>query len=257
MKLLPVLSAEVLKLRRTIALKMVVLAPVVVVLLVFFVVWQAPFSTLHRNGNTNEWIGFEKLSLFFWALLMMPLFVTLQSALVAGVDHSENHWKSLLARPVPRWTFHVAKLVVVIAMTAIATCILLGGILVSGKTLPHIQREVVFASPIPWPIMVRDCAQVTGLMFLPLTIQQWVSLRWRSFSVATGTGIVATVIAFFSTAAARQAGDWMQYFPWALPMIALNTRHAYNIQASLAISAVIGLVVAAMSCWDFSRREVT
>jgi hypothetical protein len=257
MILLPVLSAEMLKLRRTIALKMVVLAPVIVVLLVFLVVSQAPFSSLRRNGIRNEWIGLENLSLFLWALLMMPLFVTLESALVAGLDHSENLWKSLLARPVPRWTFHVAKLMVVIAMTAIATGILLCGILVSGKVLPHIQPEVVFAPPVPWSTMVRDCAHVIGLMFLPLTIQQWVSLRWKSFSVATGTGIVATVIAFFATAAARQAGDWMQFFPWALPMIAVNTRRAYNIPASLAISAVVGLVVAVMSCWDFCRREVT
>lgn len=257
MILLPVLHAETLKLRRTIALKMVVLAPVVVVLLVFFVVSQAPFSSLRRNGIRNQWIGLENLTLFLWALLMMPLFVTLESALVAGLDHSENHWKSLLARPVPRWTFHVAKLIVVIGMTATATFILLCGILVSGKVLPHIQPEVVFAPPVPWSTMLRDCGQVVGLMFLPLTIQQWVSLRWRSFSVATGTGIVATVIAFFATAAARQAGSWMQYFPWALPMMAVNIKSAYNIPASLAISAALGLVVAGISCLDFCRREVT
>ncbi len=257
MMLLTVLHAEMLKMKRTIALKMVVLAPVVVVLLVFFVVSQAPFSSLRRNGIRNEWIGLENLSLFLWALLMMPLFVTVESALVAGLDHSENHWKSLLARPVPRWTFHVAKLMVVIAMTAVSTFIIMCGILVSGKILPYIQPEVVFAPPVPWSTMVQDCAEVIGLMFLPLTIQQWVSLRWRSFSVATGTGIVATVIAFFATAAARQAGSWMQYFPWALPIIPINNRPAYNIPATLAISAAIGLVVAAISCFDFCRREVT
>jgi hypothetical protein len=257
MILLPVLHAEMLKVKRTIALKMVVLAPAVVVLLVFFVVSQAPFSSLHRNGIKNEWIGLENLALFFWALLMMPLYVTLESALVAGLDHSENHWKSLLARPVPRWTFHVAKLIVVMSMTAVATFVLLCGILLSGALLPKIQPEVAFAFPVPWATMVRDCAQVIGLMFLPLTILQWVSLRWGSFSVATGTGIVGTVIAFFATAAARQAGSWMQYFPWALPMIVLNAKHAYNIPASLAVSCALGIVVAVASCLDFCRREVT
>jgi len=256
MMLLLVLHAEMLKIKRTIALKMVVLAPAVVVLLVFFIVSQAPFSSLRRNGIKNDWVGLENLALFFWALLMMPLYVTLESALVAGLDHAENHWKSLLARPVPRWTFYAAKLIVVMAMMAVATLVLLCGILLSGALLPNIQPEVVFGFPVPWPAMVRDCAQVMGLMFLPLTIQQWVSLRWRSFSVAIGTGIVGTVIAFFATAAARQAGSWMQYFPWALPMMVVTIKPPHNIPASLAITGAIGVVVAVAGCLDFCRREV-
>jgi hypothetical protein len=210
---------------------------------------------LHRNGIKDEWTGLASLSLFFWALLMMPLYVTLESALVAGLDHSENHWKSLLARPVPRWTLHMAKLIVVIIMTAVATLVLLGGILLSGAILPRIQPEVTFGFPVPWRAMMRDCAQTTGLMFLPLTIQQWVSLRWRSFSVATGTGIVATVIAFCAVAASRQIPGWPQYFPWALPMLVL-ARHPLHIGATLAISSALGLVVAVASCWDFCSREV-
>jgi len=250
------LHAEMLKMKRTIALKMVVLAPAIVVSLVFFIVTQAPYSSLHRNGIKDEWTGLASLSLFFWALLMMPLYVTLESSLVAGLDHSENHWKSLLARPVPRWSIHVAKLIAVVAMTATATLALLCGILLSGAILPHVQPQVVFGFPVPWPAMARDCAQVTGLMFLPLTIQQWVSLRWKSFSVATGAGIVATVVAFFAVAASRQVPGWPQYFPWALPMLVLS-KQAPNIPATLVISGALGLIVAAVSCWDFCRREVT
>lgn len=256
MMLLRVLHAEMLKIKRTTALKMVGLAPGVVVLLVFFITSQAPFSSLHRNGIKDEWTGLENLALFFWALLMMPLFVTLESALVSGLDHSENHWKSLLARPVPRWTFHVAKLIVVMTMTVVATLVLLCGILLAGAILPRIQPQVVFGFLVPWSAMVRDCAQVVGLMFLPLTIQHWVSLRWKSFTVATGAGIVATVVAFFASAAARQAGSWMQYFPWSLPMMVVSVKLPHNIPASLAISGAVGLVVAVGSCLDFCRHEV-
>ncbi|HKF23868.1 MAG TPA: ABC transporter permease [Candidatus Angelobacter sp.] len=256
MTLLRVLHAEMLKMKRTIALKMVLLAPLVVVLLVLFITSQAPFGALHRNGIKNEWIGLANLGLFFWALLMMPLYVTLESALVAGLDHSENHWKSLLARPVPRWTFPVTKLIVLMAMTAAGTLVLLCGILISGAILPKIQPEVHFGLPVPWRAMVRDYAQVLGLMFLPLTIQQWVSLRWKSFSVATSTGIVATVIAFFAVAASRAVPGWPQYFPWALPMLVL-VKQSHNIAATLAISGGLGLLVAAASCRDFCRHEVT
>ena len=139
MSLLRVLHAETLKMRRTIALKMVVLAPGAVVLLILFLASQAPFSMLHRRGIGNEWMALTRLTLFFWALLMMPLYITLEAALVAGLDHSENQWKGLFARPVPRWTLYIAKLIVVVAMTAAATLVLLCGILMDGTILPRLE----------------------------------------------------------------------------------------------------------------------
>ena len=138
MMLLRALHSEFLKMKRTIALKMVVLAPAVVVLLVLFAGWQTPYSTLNRNGLGNKWIVLASLVLRFWTALMMPLYITLQTALIAGLDHSDNQWKSLLARPVPRWTLYVAKLMVVVAMTAAGTLVLLCGILIDGTILARV-----------------------------------------------------------------------------------------------------------------------
>jgi hypothetical protein len=249
------LHAELLKMKRTVALRMVLVCPAVVVLFILFVTSQAPFSTLNFNGITNKWIVLASLTLRVWAILMMPLYITLETTLIAGLDHSENQWKSLLARPVPRWTVYVAKLMVVVAMTAISTFILLCGILIDGAVLARIQSEVVFGSPLPWPAIFRDGVQVMGLAFLALTIQHWVSLRWRSFSVSVGTGIVAIVVGVFAVAAQQQGGSWFQYFPWALPMLVL-ARQPRSIEAALLISITLGLVIVAAGCLDFSKREV-
>ncbi|MEO7143954.1 MAG: ABC transporter permease [Bryobacteraceae bacterium] len=250
------LHSEVLKMKRTIALKMVVVSPAVVVLLIFFMASQAPFSTVNRHGIGNEWAELTDSILKFWALLMMPLFITLETALVAGLDHSGNQWKILLVRPVPRWTLYMAKLVVVVAMTAASTLVLLGGILMDGSILPRIQPQLVFGFPVPWTAMLRDCVQIAGLAFLALTIQHWVSLRWQSFSVAIGAGIVATLVGFFAVWAGQQVGGWPQYFPWSLPMLVM-ARHPHNIEATLLISGAAGLIAAAAGCWDFCRREVS
>jgi len=255
MTLLRVLHAEALKMKRTIALKMVVLAPAVVVLLILFAASQAPYSTLNFNAIGNKWTVLASLTLRVWAILMMPLYITLETALVAGLDHSENQWKSLLARPVPRWTLYVAKLLVVMAMTAASTLLLVCGILFDGAALRRLQTEAVFGFPVPWVAILRDGARVCGLMFLALTIQHWVSLRWRSFAVAIGAGIVATVVGFFAVAAGQQGDTWPQYFPWALPMLVV-ARQPHNIEAVLAIGGALGLAAAAAGCLDFCRREV-
>jgi hypothetical protein len=252
MMLLRVLRVEALKLKRTIALKMVLIAPAVVSLLILFVASQTPFSTVRRG---DPWMALLRSNLIVWAALMLPLFITLEAALVAGVDHAENQWKNLFARPVPRWTWYVAKLLVLVAMTLASTAMLIAGVAAAGLVLPWIQPQLHFAFPIPWAPLLGRTMQVTGLVFLALTIQHWVSLRWKSFPVATGVGIVATVAGYLMVVGSRQGSGWIEYFPWALPMIAIGPA-PHNIPALLWISGAAGLVVTALGCADFCRREV-
>ena len=96
---------------------------------------------------------------------------------------------------------------------------------------------------------------MAGLAFVALTIQHWVSLRWRAFSIAVGVGIVAMVVGYFAAFATAQVNDWPQYFPWALPMLALG-RRPENVEAALWIGGAAGFIVTAAGCWDFCRREV-
>lgn len=249
-----VMRAERLKLKRTFALKMAVLAPVVVTLLLLFITSQAPFSMLRRGNSGNEWTALARVTFFFWGLLMLPLYITIQATLVAGVDHAENQWKALLARPVPRWTYYVAKLVLVMALVLFGTLVLVAGIVGTGVILPHLQTEVKFASPVPAAIF-REAAQITGLMFLALTIQHWVSMRYRSFAVAGGFGVVAMVTGYAMVPASQPIGGPTQYFPWALPMMVLATWHP-NVDAALWASAAGGCLVTVLGCLEFSRRDL-
>ena len=256
MNLLRAASAESLKLKRTIALKMVVLAPVAVVLLTLFMASQAPFSTLQQARPTNPWMALARVNLQFWGLLMLPLFVTLQTALVAGVDHTDNQWKALFARPVPRWTCYAAKLGVVTAMVVTAGAVLVAGIVLEGWFLHWYNAELGFGAEVPAATVTRQAAQMTGLAFLYLTVQHWVSLRWRSFAVAIGFGAVALVTAFAMLLAAGQYGAWPQYFPWALPMLVIG-RQAQNVEPALWVSGAAGVMAAVAGCVDFCRREVS
>lgn len=256
MMLTRALSAEALKMKRTFALKMVVLAPLAVVLLTLFMASQAPFSTLQRGAARDVWRALLRVNLQFWAMLMLPLFVTLETALIAGLDHSDNQWKALFARPVPRWSTYTAKLMVVTGMAVASVALLMAGVLAEGKFLDWFDPKLGFGAPAPVALMARQAAQMTGLAFLFLTIQHWVSLRFRSFGVAIGFGIVAIVTSFAMLISAGQYGGWPQYFPWSLPMLVLS-RQAQNVPMALWIGVVSGLVASAVGCVEFSRREVS
>ncbi len=256
MTLLRALHAETLKLKRTLALKMVLLAPAVLIVLVLIGAWQAPFSTISRFGVRQQWTELAHTILRPWALLVMPLYITLEAALLAGLDHAENQWRSLLARPLPRWNHYTAKLVILISMSLSGGAILFAGILADGLILPHIQPQLTLPGPAPWRAILREAAQVTVLGTCLLTIQYWVSLRWKSFAAALGAGIVALIVGIFAFVAAEQTGGWPQYFPWSLSMIPLG-RHPQAAPAALLGSALASILIAFAGCLDWSRRDVS
>jgi hypothetical protein len=257
MMLARALYAESLKMKRTLALKMVILAPVAVVLLTLFMVSQASFSTLHRAGNTSvdPWRALVRVNFQFWALLMLPMYVTLQTALIAGLDHADNQWKALFARPVARWATYVAKLAVVAAMVAASAVILVACVLAEGRLLHLLDADIGFGATAPVPLLAVQGLQITGLAFLFLTIQHWVSLRWRTFSIAIGFGIVAMVTSFAMLLAAGPYGTWPQYFPWSLPMLVL-AKHQPSVSMVLWMGGLAGILISAVGCVDFCRREV-
>jgi lantibiotic transport system permease protein len=250
------LSAEVLKLRRTIALKVVVLAPVAVVLLTLFMASQAPFTTLRPNTEVDQSRLLIRVNLQFWGPLMLPLYLTLQTALLAGIDHSENQWKALFARPVPRWTIYASKLLVVMTMAAASAIILAICIWVEAAFMKWYDPELHFAFPGPGGALVVQTANMTGLGFLALVIQNWVALRWRSFSIAIGVGAAAVVASFAMLLTAGPNGGWPQYFPWSLPSLVV-ARQPQNIMAALWLCGIVGIVAAVAGCIDVCRREVS
>jgi hypothetical protein len=255
MKALPrVLSAEILKLKRTNALRMVIIAPLAVIALVTFLVGNV--TTLILNQRMELWLSLTRITLIFWAILMMPLYVTLETALVAGVDHAENHWKILIARPIPRWTFYTVKLFVVGVMTLLSTAILVCGIVAAGLILPKLQHDLHFAPVIPIRQIVQKATEVFGLAFLLLAIQHWVSLRWRSFTVSVSFGMVGIVVGYGLLFTARGGSPGFAiYCPWSFPMMALVNPPA-DVTPFLWISVALGVAWSVAGCWDFSRRDV-
>src|SRR5258708_9344694 len=100
--LIRALHAEILKLNRTLALAMVFIAPLAVNLLAWFVILRS------RGQSDAPWTQFANNTMFVWSVLMMPLFVTLETALLGGLDPGAADWKHLFALPIPPWTIFAA-----------------------------------------------------------------------------------------------------------------------------------------------------
>jgi hypothetical protein len=249
--LLRALSAETLKLRGTLALWLCLIAPSTVVVL--YVLQMALSDYGHRAPapSAQAWMLFSQSALVLWALLMLPLFVTLQSALLAGLEHGNQQWKHLLALPMPRSAHYLAKTLALAMMVVAATASLIVLVPLGGALLSVLQPKFGIHGPPPWEFLVSRSFACAGAAMLIVALHTWASIRWRSFTVAVSIGMAATVAGFLIGQSAR----FGKFYPWALPL-QVYARDGQAIDWVLTFGLVGGTIVTVAGMLAFSRRDV-
>lgn len=243
------LSAETLKLKRTLALWMVLIAPLTVVILNFLMFWQRGASYL-LDART-AWDGLAHNVMTFWAVLMLPLYVTLETALLGGVEHNAQQWKHLYALPLPRWALYAAKWSISLALVAASTLVLWLGTIACGLLLNVVSPELTLSTTIPaWDIL-RPIGLISLIGLLIVSIHLFVGLRWPNFTVSIGFGMVAAT----ANLMIMNSEKWSKVFPWALPVYVLEDSGAF-LPTALALGVIGGVVVGLLGMWRISRREV-
>src|SRR3546814_544257 len=111
-----VLSVEDWKLRRSLALLLALVAPLLVAVFVFF--------NLVRLDKAMPWAMTQQSSVAIWAFFMLPMTVTALTALVAHTGHGPRAWDHLRALPLPRWHLYAAKAMCVLGVVAAMSLLL-------------------------------------------------------------------------------------------------------------------------------------
>lgn len=243
--------AERLKLKHTLAPWIVVITPLAIALLVilqFTVVAQH----LHHHAATPAaaWYSLAKTMFGLWCLLMLPLFVTLETALLAGLEHGNEQWKHLQALPLHRSAHYLGKWSAAIAMVLCAYVILLALVPVAGWILTVTAPTWGIAGPPAFASLAGPIAGSFAACLLMTAVQLWIALRWRSFTVVMSVGFVATVAGFLI----GRSDTYGKFFPWSMPLQAFG-KHGHNAEIAVLIGVVGGLVVGALGLYDFLRRD--
>lgn len=243
------LSAESLKLKRTLALGLAFLAPLSIgFLLVVMFAKMGP-----GQGERDSWQDLVQDGHMLWSLLLLPLFVTLQMGLLANLEHGNKAWKLIYAQPLPRWAIYVAKQIVSLALIALSMLVLVTVLFLAGRLVQLINPAFSFYRPFPWDKVALATAASFLAAWMIIAFHLWFSIRVPSFVASMAVGIVGTVAAVLVI----QSDKYGPYYPWTLAgrsaTMALVGKPFAN---SVVIGVVGGLIIAVLGCWDASRREV-
>lgn len=244
MSLFRALHAELLKLKRTLAFRVIFVLPFFVALLQFFIIWRtksfAPSFKLWQTHPTN--------SLQIWAIFMLPLLITLETALLNGIEHADKQWKHLFALPVPRYSIYLSKFIVAQGLILASTLILALLTVLVGVASMYLRPELANAGPVPYVWITKQATQVWLASWLIIAIHTWISMRWAGFPIALGAGIGGTFFALFAAGASLG-----KYYPWLLPM---NLFLEGRFTMALVLGIAGGIAAALLGCFEFVRRDV-
>ncbi|WP_170172464.1 ABC transporter permease [Hymenobacter rigui] len=206
------LASDTLKLKRTAALRLTLLSgafPVLITFLIFFFK-----GDIIMKAGGSAWPRFINASWQTAGTLLLPLFVVLLTSLVVNIETKATAWKHLYAQPVGRGAVFLSKLLLILALNAVALLLFVGLLLGAGMLLSVLKPKLGFAlSTIPFDTVVwmllRTYVATLGL----LAVQYVVSLFWRSFVVPVGVGMGAVVATI-----ALLSWEHVDKIPYAAPL---------------------------------------
>lgn len=251
MLLVRAVRAEWLKLKRTLALWLAPLAPLVIVALQVAMVLQRQ-DYYRQQQHADPWDQYAGQTVFLWAMLMLPLFITLETALLANLEHSNQQWKHLFALPVPRWMIYAAKQFSGMVLIGLSMVSLYVFTVLSGLGLRLAAPGLGFEAPVPWVGILQYIGLAYLASWLIISIHTWIALRWHSFVVASASGIVAMIVAVLLF-----ESDYAQWYPWTYAgLMTASLREGLAYETQLFLGWLGGIVAAFLGGWHVIRRDV-
>jgi hypothetical protein len=249
--LLRALSAELLKTKRTLAFWMTLVTPAVVCILQLLILLRW-YNGEYGGGDGQAWEASAQNSMALWTILALPLFITLETALLAQSEHGEKQWKHLFALPVQRWSIYAAKWLAGAGLLLLAQIFLGLLILATGFLAALLKPELGFSGSPPLGSIAATLGKVYAIALLMHSIHTWVALHFRSFTVAAGVGMAAAV----SNIVMMNSEEGVRFFPWILAVNALPQMENPWLVQALVIGVAGGLVLALAGCWEVTRRDI-
>lgn len=231
--LLILFKIEIMKLRRTLALWMVLAMPSIIIIL------QTAIWLKNDKGfppDVNTYLDFQKNVITMWAIFMQPLFIALVVGLIYNVEHVNRGWFRLYTLPIDRWVVPTAKLLVTLVLVGASAVILNVGIywgsLISCYINPALDPSPDFPALEFFGRMIKVELASLGI----IAIHNLIAFRWASMTVSIGVGIAATFMAIF-------ANGWKySYFhPWLMPLFSIHGTGDI-VHNSLILGIVSGLI---------------
>lgn len=212
------LSAEIIKLRRTSVVWLTIAIALFVPLLktiIYYTQWKYFMS---KKGE-NPWLSFLDDNWTIIDLMILPFFIVLVSSLVVQIEHKSNAWKYLFVQPVSRTCQFLAKLTIIVLVVLAFFAIYSFSAIGLGYLVEILRPQLGFSkfSPDIAGLVLMIVKSISASLGI-IGFQYLLALRFKNFAIPLGIGICGII-----TAQIIWLWDKSIYFFYAAPVLTAYT----------------------------------
>lgn len=260
-----IVSTEILKNRRTIALWLTLLYPLFTVALVTLFLYGM------KHPKADPWLDFIQ-NINSVASFFLPFFIILVVGYACNMENKSNTWKHLQALPIPRWSLFFGKISYIFVLLAFSLLLFVVFAHSAAFILSNISPKYSnITGWIDFNKLVNMLVRTYLAGFAIIAIQYWISLRRKNLVFPITIGITLTIMPIAILMVLGIAGilknpqelkDIFRYNPYSYPFSDLFnfTRKPISESPELPRMTEIFLVVAAalfvMNYFDFRKRNI-
>lgn len=204
------LQTEFMKIRRSAAFWLVITGGAFLPLLQMIMYLSKPSVFMKRMGH-DPWMGHLLMGFQGGAFFVWPMFIILVTSLVTQIEYRNNTWKQVMASPLQIGDVYFSKFIVIQCMIITGYVLFDAWIVLSGLGTQIFQPGYNFIhSPLHLhAFLMMDIKSYIAILGMS-TIQYCLSLRFKNFIGAIGTGLALIIAGLFMI-----PWDKVVYFPYA------------------------------------------
>ncbi|OAA85572.1 ABC transporter permease [Clostridium ljungdahlii] len=238
-------KVELLKLRHSKILNIVMLLPLFFVILGFTNFLR--YKKLFTEQGQNVWSQVYTQSSIFYGLFIIGLFITIAVAVLVRIENNEDNFKRMLTLPVKRSELYIAKFGVACGIVFLNLVLFMLLTILAGAVIaPHSQsmpKELIYA-----PLLCIIAS-------LPvIAVQYYLSMKFKNIAVPLGVGLVFSL----PSVLIDNTKYWM-FFPWDYPGRVLlgGSNVTFNFPPYMYIvSVILFILFILVGMYEFNNRDI-
>ncbi|NMM62996.1 ABC transporter permease subunit [Clostridium sp. P21] len=240
-----VFRVELLKLRHSKILNIVIFLPLFFVILGFTNFLR--YRQLFTEKGQNVWSQVYTQSSMFYGLFIIALFITIIIAILVRIENADDNFKRILTLPIKRSDLYIAKLFVACGIVALNLILLMLLIISAGVIIAPSNQSM--------PIELIYTPILCIIASLPVIgVQYYLSMKFKNIAVPLGVGLAFSIPSILI----NNTKYWM-LFPWTYPgrvLLNAGSMSFYCPMYMYIISIVVFIVFTIVGLYEFNNRDV-
>lgn len=203
------IRTEMLKYKRTYALALVTLAPLLIVGMITTIYFFKADKLV--NPGTNGIVGMLDGSINSSSTMLFTFYLILLTILIHQVEHRAHSLKDLLSYPVSYFSTYTSKWIVSFILVGLSLVLYITFSLMGIGILSIKHPDLIWFDANAFMFFVKQVGIVSTASLMLMGIQFLIALRWSNAIVAFGVGVVG----FMSAIILMQGWEYVHYHPYA------------------------------------------